>query len=241
MGAAVEYGGVRRMRVTEIYASVQGEGQLTGIPSVFVRASGCNLRCRFCDTPFASWRHEVQDYSTPEIFEQIIAFDLEHLLLTGGEPMLFSELVPLCQCLREAGKHITIETAGTLHLTLACDLMSISPKMSNSTPDARAADDNWPARHEASRLQPQVVRRLIAEYPYQLKFVVATVDDADEVFRYLDEMPDAPRDHVWLMPEGTEIARLSQVGQWLEPFCRRHGVRFCPRRQIEWYGNRRGT
>ena len=81
------------MRTAEIYPSIQGEGFLTGTESVFVRASGCNLRCSFCDTPFASWSPEGEDYSMAEIFEQVEAHCLSHVVLTGGEPMLFSELV----------------------------------------------------------------------------------------------------------------------------------------------------
>ena len=101
------------MRVAEIYASIQGEGFLTGTPSVFVRACGCNLRCDYCDTPFASWRPEGDDFSVEEIVAQIEVFAPRHVVLTGGEPMLFAELVPLCNRLRELDRHITIETLCT--------------------------------------------------------------------------------------------------------------------------------
>src|SRR4029077_17421792 len=94
--------------------------------------------------------------------------DLRHAVLTGGEPMLFAEAIPLTQRLREAGYHITIETAGTLNLPVECDLMSISPKLSNSTPSTDR-DPRWNRRHEQSRHVPEVMRRLLAEYPYQLK------------------------------------------------------------------------
>ncbi|MCA9168633.1 MAG: 7-carboxy-7-deazaguanine synthase QueE [Planctomycetales bacterium] len=228
------------MRVAEIYASVQGEGLLTGVPSVFVRASGCNLRCTFCDTPFASWRPEGRDLSIDEIFTQTINLPPSHVVLTGGEPMLFAELVPLCERLQDAKRHITIETAGTLYLDLPCDLMSISPKLSNSTPSG-TVEPKWRERHESTRSQLRVVQRLLDEHPHQLKFVVATPSDADEVFRYLDKLARVDRDSVWLMPEGIDATRLSALGDWLEPLCHRHGVRFCPRRQIEWYGNERGT
>ena len=115
------------MRVSEIYKSIQGEGFLTGTQSAFVRVAGCNLRCWFCDTPFASWYPEGEDLSVEEILERIRQSPASHVVLTGGEPMLFAELLPLCAGLRAAGRHVTIETAGTLFLPLDCDLMSISP------------------------------------------------------------------------------------------------------------------
>src|SRR5215470_12738195 len=124
------------MRIAEIFYSRQGEGFLTGTDSVFVRASGCNLRCWYCDTPYTSWEPEGDDLSVEEILRQVdemLAADrkCEHAVLTGGEPMLFAELVPLAEALRERGLHITVETAGTLYLPMACDLMSISPKLAN--------------------------------------------------------------------------------------------------------------
>ncbi|HHK42972.1 MAG TPA: 7-carboxy-7-deazaguanine synthase QueE, partial [Planctomycetaceae bacterium] len=84
------------MRVAEIYRSRQGEGELTGVESAFVRASGCNLRCRFCDTPYASWTPEGNDLSVSEIVERVLDLEADHVVLTGGEPMLFAELIPLC-------------------------------------------------------------------------------------------------------------------------------------------------
>src|SRR5687767_1332239 len=114
------------MRIAEIYSSLQGEGTLTGMPSVFVRASGCNLRCWFCDTPYTSWQPEGEDWSVEEVLREVQrlkslghssdATAIEHVVITGGEPMLFAELIPLTQQLHELGLHVTIETAGTLFL-----------------------------------------------------------------------------------------------------------------------------
>ena len=170
------------MRIAEIYSSVQGEGRLTGVDSVFVRASGCNLRCRFCDTPYASWDPQGNDLSIDEIAAETLRQaravrpPIQHVVLTGGEPMLFSELIPLCDRLRAGGLHITIETAGTLYLDVACDLMSVSPKLSNSTPgpadspgESLPASAGWRKRHEQTRVAPEVVRRLLSEYDCQLQ------------------------------------------------------------------------
>lgn len=228
------------MRIAEIYASRQGEGLLTGTPSVFVRASGCNLRCSFCDTPFTSWAPEGEDFSVDEIVAKAVSFDVEHVVITGGEPMLFAEMVPLTQQLQHLGKHITIETAGTLSLPVYCDLMSISPKLSNSTPsDARAG--HWSARHERDRYRPEVIRDLVERYEHQIKFVVATPEDVMEVREYLSRFPEIEAERVLLMPEGIERDRLGSVEKWLRPACAELGFRFCPRMHIEWYGNKRGV
>ena len=228
------------MQIAEIYKSIQGEGSLTGTESTFVRASGCNLRCWFCDTPFTSWAPEGDDLAVEEILRQVDALECEHVVVTGGEPMLFAELIPLCEGLRERGSHITIETAGTLYLPVECDLMSISPKLSNSTPSVERSE-KWSERHEHARHVPDVIRRLITEHPYQVKFVVDQPVDCDEVERYLGELPQIGRDRVLLMPQGTDVEHLAEVGKWLQPYCGEHGYQFCPRRHIELFGFARGT
>ncbi|MCG8584799.1 MAG: 7-carboxy-7-deazaguanine synthase QueE [Pirellulales bacterium] len=228
------------MRIAEIYKSIQGEGLLTGTESVFVRASGCNLRCWFCDTPFTSWAPEGNDLSVGEILSVIEEWDTPHVVVTGGEPMLFAELIPLCNELHRRGRHITIETAGTLYLPVVCDLMSISPKLSNSTP---TADEHrrWSHRHEMARHAPDVIHRLAAEYDYQFKFVVESMEHCEEVEAYLLEFAHLDRSRVMLMPQGTDPEQLAKHAAWLEPYCRDTGLVFCPRQQIEWFGPVRGT
>lgn len=228
------------MRIAELYQSIQGEGLLTGTPSIFLRTSGCNLRCEFCDTPYTSWQPEGQDLELAEILERLAAYPAQHTVITGGEPMLHAELLPLCDALRRRGQHITIETAGTLYLPVACDLMSISPKLSNSTPSTALAGA-WRERHERTRWQPQVLQALMRDYAYQLKFVIDHPDDCREVEAALAELPTAEPRHVWLMPQGTEPETLSRTAAWLEPLCRERGWNYCPRRHIEWFGFTRGT
>lgn len=228
------------MRIAEIFKSLQGEGRLTGTSSVFVRASGCNLRCWYCDTPYASFQPEGEDLAVEEIVAKVEELGERHVVLTGGEPMLFAELVPLCQRLRLLDYHVTIETAGTLYLPVVCRLISISPKLSNSTPPADR-DPRWHSRHESSRHAPDVIRRLVAEHDYQLKFVVDSPVDCQEVERYLAEFPQIDRARVFLMPQGTDPALLSKTAQWLELYCGERDLTFCPRRQIQWFGSVRGT
>jgi 7-carboxy-7-deazaguanine synthase len=228
------------MRIADIYKSIQGEGRLTGEPSVFVRTSGCNLRCWFCDTPFTSWAPEGRDMGVDEVLAHVEEWDHEHVVITGGEPMLFAELIPLCEQLSKAGRHITIETAGTLYLPVTCDLMSISPKLIGSAPLGELAG-GWRGRHERTRHAPRVIKRLTAAHDYQIKFVVDRLGDLDEIERYLSDFPHMERDKVWLMPQGVTLEELRAREIWIEPYCREHGLRFCPRRQIEWFGLGRRT
>ena len=240
------------MRIAELFRSLQGEGRLTGTPSVFVRFSGCNLSCRYCDTPFASLRPEGENLSLEQVVEQVCEFDCRNIVITGGEPMLFPDIVPLCDALHKLAYHITIETAATVDQPVYCDLMSISPKLANSTPtaaglSAASASSEKPGlsgivqRHELARYAPHVVRRLLRDYQYQMKFVVDDIQDCRDVEVYLREFPEVERRRVMLMPQGTQQKMLEEKACWLLPYCREHGLVFCPRRQIEWFGGARGT
>src|SRR6478752_7603525 len=102
------------MRLSELFYSIQGEGKLVGMPSVFVRASGCNLRCTWCDTPYASWEPEGEEMEVGSIVEKVQEFGRRHVVLTGGEPMIMPDVVELCDRLKEKDHHITIETAATV-------------------------------------------------------------------------------------------------------------------------------
>lgn len=223
------------MFIAEIFHSLQGEGSLIGVPSIFIRTSGCNLRCSWCDTPYTSWNPEGQHLSLDAILDQVAAYPARHVVVTGGEPMIGPEIVPLTERLRARGLHITIETAGTVAAPVACDLMSISPKLANSTPEGQ-----WGAQHERLRFQPAVLRELIANYAYQLKFVVAHPDDVAEIRRIVAET-QADRGKVILMPEGVDPAILRERGAWLAETAKREGFRFTPRLHIELWGNRRGV
>ena len=223
------------MRIAEIFYSIQGEGSLVGIPSVFVRSSGCNLRCSWCDTPYTSWNPEGDDWTLERILAAVDAYAAGHVVVTGGEPMIAREIVDLTRGLRQRGRHITIETAGTVFAPVECDLMSISPKLANSTPRGE-----WSERHERLRIQPETLRRLMTAYAYQLKFVIAQPDDVAEALELLRAL-DADASKVILMPEGVEPGVLRDRGVWLAEVCKREGFRFSPRLHVELYGNRRGT
>ena len=227
------------MKIAELFHSIQGEGLLAGVPSVFIRTSGCNLRCRWCDTPYTSWAPEGEEMDAGAIVDFVKSHPSRHVVLTGGEPMIAADVVPLTEALRDLGRHITIETAGTVIAPVACDLMSISPKLSNSTP-SEAEGGRWVQRHDRLRIQPSVLGELVRAYPYQLKFVVAYPEDLEEI-RPLVRSLSAEPGRVLLMPEGREATALADRGRWLAEVCLREGYRFCPRLHIELWGNRRGV
>jgi len=229
------------MRIAEIFHSIQGEGLFSGVSSVFIRTSGCNLRCDWCDTPYASWKPEGSEMSVEEILMKLTVWNCNHFVLTGGEPMIAPDLPELAKALKKQGKHITIETAGTIPPnSISCDLASISPKLSNSTPPA-SRDPAWAKRHEATRLQPEVISEWIRKYPFQLKFVVSTETDLAEIKSLLLKLPKISVDRVLLMPEGIDTQTLGSRSPWLVEICKREGFRFCPRLQIELFGHTRGT
>ncbi len=231
------------MLISEIFYSLQGEGQLAGMPSVFVRTSGCNLRCNWCDTPYASWQPEGRTMAVEEIVAEVKRHPARHVVLTGGEPMIAPEIHELAFQLQELNYHITIETAATVPPRgIACDLASLSPKLAHSAPDARL-DDTWRRKHAELRWQPAVVAEWIAAAPdYQLKFVVSTEADLAEIEGMLRETDCLiPPAKVLLMPEGVTVEVLRSRAAWLGELCKARGYRYAPRLHVELYGNRRGT
>ena len=205
---------------------------------MFVRTTGCNLRCWFCDTPYTSFHAEGPIRKWQDVLTEVLAWDCSHVVLTGGEPLLQPEIVPFAAALRREGRLVTIETAGTVFRPVEADLMSISPKLSNSTPLTSA---RWRDRHDRSRHRPDVIRQLMNVSPYQLKFVVDQPGDLQEIRDYLALFPEVPGERVWLMPQGTQQSDLVEKAVWLGPAAAQMGHRFCPRIQIELFGSVRGT
>jgi 7-carboxy-7-deazaguanine synthase len=230
------------MMISEIFYSLQGEGILVGTPSVFVRTSGCNLRCNWCDTPYASWEPEGREMAIDDILESVLSFNARHCVVTGGEPMIAPGMRELSARLKNEGLHVTIETAGTVAPDdIACDLASLSPKLSNSRPDGRLPE-HWRKRHERDRLQPSVLDLWLVNYACQLKFVVVSEKDIEEIHALL-EMLTAPVDPgcILLMPEGTSSEQLRQRTATVVKLCTEFGYRYGSRLHIDLFGNTRGT
>jgi 7-carboxy-7-deazaguanine synthase len=231
------------LKIAELFYSIQGEGKLTGLPSVFIRASGCNLRCVWCDTPYASWEPEGDNVPVDEIIRRTraVAPDATHVVLTGGEPMIMPDVVELCDALKQQNYHLTIETAATVFHPVKLDLASLSPKLSNSTPHDRE-QGRFAAMHEKQRLNVPVIQQFIDHSPViQLKFVVTESQDLKEINNLLQQVHGWRPSDVLLMPEGTPAATLNSRAEWIAEICKKTGFRFCLRLHVALYGNSRGT
>lgn len=227
------------LRISEIYESIQGEGEFTGTSSVFVRTTGCNLRCWFCDTPYTSWTPEGFEQSIESVVSEVESFRSQHVVITGGEPLLQPEITRLTDQLRTRGYFVTMETAGTIFRPVLVDLMSISPKLANSTPTPEQSK-HWASRHELLRNRPRVIRRLIEGGGYQFKFVIDRPEDIVEVTNWLEDFPEIDRSRVWLMPQAVTQQELSGKSEWLQAAAEQTDLKFTSRLHIEKYGNVRG-
>ncbi len=230
------------MRIADLFDSVQGEGKLAGVPSAFIRSSGCNLRCGWCDTPYASWRPEGLQQIAADVVVWAIDTGRRHAVFTGGEPVIQPDAADLCDGLADAGLHVTLETSGTVFKPLAVSLLSLSPKLAHSTPRGTPHAE----QHEATRLDFGVMNRLITHTrgrggDVQVKFVVIGEADLAEVEAVVAQLDGLAPDDVLLMPEGRDLATLGARSAWVVEACKTRNWRFCPRMHVYLYGDRRGT
>ena len=228
------------MQISEVFYSIQGEGLLAGQPSVFIRTSGCNLRCRWCDTPYTSWHPEGTSMSLTEVLSTLEMYPSRYAVVTGGEPMIAPEIEALTEALRERAYHITIETAATVFKPVACDLASVSPKLANSTP-WQEENGKYAERHEALRINPEVIQSFVEEYPYQLKFVIDSPEDLEELEILMGRLKGIDRTRVLLMPQSTTSEELNEKSHRISELCKTHGFRYGVRLHLDLYGNTRGT
>ena len=231
------------MKISELFFSIQGEGELTGIPSVFVRTSGCNLRCRWCDTKYSSWTPEGENVDIEELVEKVCSYPARHVVITGGEPMIAKDIKEFVDLLKQSGKHITIETAGTIAPNgIQCDLASISPKLSDSTPEKGEISEEWIERHDSTRIDHDILNEWIDSYEFQLKFVVSRKEEINEVKCIIDKIKsDILPEKVLLMPEGTDSETIHSRYDMLVDLCKENGFRMCNRLHLDLFGNTRGT
>ncbi len=280
--------------VIEMFHSIQGEGKFMGVPTIFVRVSGCNLRCVFknsrCDTPYSSFNPEKSKYNTIDVVvSEFLKLHTEfpktsHIVITGGEPMLYQKgisefllKVSKSFTLEDKNKQytVTIETNGTISPDVLTNnyieqpyglinvfnlFFSISPKLSTSVDkNCKFLSKESAERHDKTRINvDNLVDYLMTTCAdTQLKFVYSDESVIDEINdlhsqliarveginaiaptdvhkRYLDKI-------TYLMPEGTTVEHMNDVGKECVEQCIKHGWNFAPRLHILIWGDKRGV
>lgn len=212
--------------ITEIFQTIQGEGILQGVPSIFIRFAECNLRCRWCDTTKEGIKKELLSWE--EIDKQISQYTAKHIVITGGEPMLYEDIKYLIGMLKNKGYHITVETNGTIYRKTLCDLVSISPKLKHSGNDSM----------NLKTIYPDVINQYINNNGYQLKFVVRDFEeDFNEVKEILKELPQVNYDKVLIMALSSSKADLERVQKQVIRLCIQNNLRYTTRLQLHvWDG-----
>ncbi len=246
----------------------QGEGKLTGTACLFIRTSACNLRCAWvgldgngslCDTPYSSHNPEKNQMEIDDIVETVLKNtrdqNITHVVISGGEPTMQTDaLAELVEKLDNLGYHITIETNATIYnerISKHTHLTSMSPKLASSTPWVANLKNSgveykqkWAERHERDRINIPVIQNYILDRnihgtDFQLKFVIATEQDIEEIENILDQLSGIEPSDVCLMPEGVDVNTLNSRTGWVAEQALKRGWRFCPRLHIMMFGKNR--
>ncbi|AWB28512.1 7-carboxy-7-deazaguanine synthase QueE [Halococcoides cellulosivorans] len=235
--------------INELFYSLQGEGILAGVPTVFVRTSGCNLRCWFCDSYYTSWEPNHSWMEIEGVVDEVQSHDADHVVLTGGEPLLHENSVRLLDELNKSGYHITVETNGTIYRDAPIDLVSISPKLASSTPTEKKdpqGDGEWASRHENNRINLEALASLVDDHEFQLKFVITDRNDMVEIEELLGEIRAATTSRiadsaVLLMPEGMTREQLDETRKIVAELAMEYGYRYTPRLHVDLWNDEPGT
>ncbi len=187
-----------RLRVNEIFHSLQGEADAAGFRTVFIRLTGCPLRCRYCDTEYAFHAGEWQDID--RIVEQVAGFDTPHVCVTGGEPLAQPNCHNLLTRLCEAGHLVSLETSG------AMDIGGVDARV------VRVVDVKTPGSGEASRNRVENFALLTPRD--QLKFVICSREDFDWSKAYLEQHALAGRCQILFSPSYTQVPA-TQLAEWI--------------------------
>ncbi|ARN56009.1 7-carboxy-7-deazaguanine synthase QueE [Sedimentisphaera salicampi] len=221
------------MKISEIFYSIQGEGRLAGVPSLFIRTAGCPVNCPWCDTDYAKSFDAGEEMSVAQILRRADARDGSNVVITGGEPLIQEDLADLCYGLRAISPHITLETSGILPAgDLAVDLMSISPKLSNAQNDEEKNFEHF---------YPEIISGLIEEYSSQIKFVVSDLQDVLEAGRAVKEISAVGRADLMLMPMASTFEEYQLKAPEVAQYCLGFGYTFCPRLQLVLFGGGKGA
>lgn len=248
--------------IIELYKAIQSEGSQNGYPNILVRLTGCTHRCYFgqnnwCDTWYSSIHPEKGRYT----WEEVLGFFEENryitrLMLTGGSPTMHPELlqklITAFQQIHQGRGLITLETEGSHFVATypKIDLISLSPKLSNSvpplgvaTPLGKTVDAAFIRQHNKWRQNWTAMRKLLAYHKdYHLKIVVdaAHQEIAQEVEALCGRL-SVPKEKVWLMPAGADRVVVQRNYAFLLSFCVEKGYNFSGRAHIIAFGDKRGV
>jgi len=235
----------------EIFHTMQGEGRSIGLPTVFIRASLCNLHCRWCDTPYTwNWADtdfdhdlgrkfnradEIIDLTTGAIVDIVRRYPCSHYVFTGGEPLIQEKAwVELMRTLRNSdpGAHFEIETNGTLapgdDFLKLVNQFNVSPKLSNSgiDPEKRIVQESLSFLAETGKAD--------------FKFVIGDRKDLTELLQIQEEAA-IPNDRIFLMPRAISVEELEANQSWVSALAIEHGFRYSDRLHLRLFGAKRGV
>ncbi len=233
------------MIICEEFDTIQGEGRYIGVPSRFIRTTGCNLRCAWknldgtitrCDTPYTSWTPEKGWSLNPKkTLESITETSITHVVITGGEPTLQVDLPDVCYYFTNKGLNVTLETNGTRYYALKGVFVSLSPKLKSSY----AATGSNKGVHTSNNSFMGGLKSWIMTNDYQLKFVVNEPEDITEILDIKTRL-NAPSNKIFLMPQGINKKQFNERKDFILIACLEYGFNYTPRMHIELWGNKRG-
>lgn len=230
-----------QLNVSEIFYSIQGEGPFSGRPAIFVRFSGCNLRCKwagsYCDTPYASWEPETNFITVDQIVRDIraTADQCKTIILTGGEPTLQNNFAELCTRLAADEYELHLETNGLGPIPDTIAWIICSPKLADSTPVGT------PFENQHEQLRQQLHEDIQGDQPRLfLKLVITPKSDWSEIERLVTRT-GIPRQRVFLMPEGCTREEVQSNSAWVAAKALELGYHFSHRLHILLWGGVRGT
>jgi len=237
------------MKVCEEFLSLQCEGKYVGVPSYFVRTTGCNLRCSWknsdgsitiCDTSYTSFNPEKgKDVDGEYIYKQIKTTPIRHVVITGGEPTLQNDLPKVVEYLTTKGLTVTIETNGTKYMKFPNGtFVSISPKLRSSYAQ-KAGSIEEKMHKKNNEFFENIYKWRNDNSDYQLKFVYNGNGDIQEI-QNLQVRLIIPNDRIYLMPQGITTEQFKERQKELFEFCVKKGWNYTPRMHIDIFGNKRG-
>lgn len=207
--------------LSETFCAIQGEGSLAGVPAVFLVSVDGAARPVWCRKPRGAWKVDW-GVSLGGLVAEVRRCWYDYAVITGGEPLRVAGLADLAAKLREFEHHVTVETSGGVFVEgFPCDLMSVNIRVAATTGKKKK-------KEELPSLDMGVLRKIVEQYPHQLKFHCGAAEEWDEIRRIVNES-NTKRSNVFLIPTATKAKELAAQLEWVEELSRVQGYRFSPR------------